>query len=75
MVLVGYKLLPEPDVCEAVELLKEQTILDTKWIMLCNQHQLTISEMDWVTCTGSFRVAYTTVSMHAARQKTSGCIC
>lgn len=65
MILVGSKLLPEPEVAEAIQLFNEKSFLDPKWLMLCSQHQLTIPEMDWVKYTGTFRIAYATVSTSA----------
>ena len=61
MVLLGFKLLPDPNVNEVRSLFEEQAFLEPKWKDLCKAQGVSVQDTQWVQAVGAFKTAYTWV--------------
>lgn len=63
MILLGFKLLPDPNAEEIRSLFEEQTFIErgSKWSDLCEAHDVSVHDTEWVQAVGAFKTAHTWV--------------
>ena len=58
MVLLGFKLLPDPHADEVRSLFEEKVFIEPKWNNLCKAQGITVQDTEWVQAVGAFKTAH-----------------